>query len=151
MFLGARRDEIDTPALLIDLRTMEKNIKTMADYYRSKGGVLRPHQKGHRLPIIARKQIESGARGVSMTSLGLAEFYVDSGIDDILVTAEICGRSKLTRLCGLSKHGNVTVSVDQMDNVRQLSEAALANNVSINVAVELYMGRGSAGVLLEDA
>ena len=151
MFLGARREEIDTPALLIDLQSMEKNIKTMADYYRLKGGILRPHQKGHRLPTVARKQVESGARGVSMTSLGLAEFYVDSGIDDILVTAEICGRSKLTRLCSLSKHGNVTVSVDQMDNVRQLSEAALANNATINIAVELYMGRGSAGVPLKDA
>jgi D-serine deaminase-like pyridoxal phosphate-dependent protein len=130
---------------------MEKNIKTMADYYRLKGGALRPHQKGHRLPIIARKQIASGARGVSMTSLGLAELYVESGIDDILITAEICGRNKLTRLCSLSKHGNVTVTVDEMNNARQLSEAALANNVSINVAVELFMGRGSAGVLLENA
>ena len=150
MFLGAGIEEIDTPALLIDLRTMEKNIRTMADYYRAKGGVLRPHQKGHRLPIIAKKQTQAGARGVSMTSLGLAELYVDSGIDDILLTAEICGNGKLRKLCSLSKHSNITATVDNMRNAKHLSEVALANNATINVALELYMGRGSAGVQLED-
>jgi D-serine deaminase-like pyridoxal phosphate-dependent protein len=145
--IGLDKQEIDTPALLIDLDILEKNIKIMADYYsRKKGAALRPHQKGHRLPIIARKQLNAGAKGVSMTSLGLAEYYVQSGIKDILITNEIYGDNKIARLCSLSKHAEITVGVDNLDNVRHLSEMALARNTIINVAVELYMGRGSCGV-----
>jgi D-serine deaminase-like pyridoxal phosphate-dependent protein len=61
MYIGADKEEIDTPALLIDLGVLDKNIRTMADYYRGKkGAALRPHQKGHRLAAIARKQIDGG-------------------------------------------------------------------------------------------
>jgi len=150
MYVGMGKDSIPTPALLIDLNIMEKNIRTMADYYRSKkGAALRPHQKGHRLPLVAKKQLDAGAVGVSMTSFGLAEFYVSSGIDDILVTSEVSGADKIRRLCALSKYSKVTVGVDDVENVRQLSDAANANNTKINVAVELYMGTGSSGVELE--
>jgi len=75
--VGVRKEELATPALLIDLDVLEKNIRTMSEYYRGRknAGII-PHQKGHRLPIIAKKQLDGGARGVSMTSLGLAEYYV---------------------------------------------------------------------------
>jgi D-serine deaminase-like pyridoxal phosphate-dependent protein len=147
------KQELETPALLVDLDALEKNIKTMADYYRAKSGaVLMPHQKGHRLPIIAKKQIQAGASAVSSTSLGLAEYYVNSGIDNILITSEICGANKIARLCALSKHSNITVAVDDIENVRQLSAVALSSKTRINVAVELYMGSwGSAGVQLREA
>jgi 3-hydroxy-D-aspartate aldolase len=151
VFSGADKEEIETPALLIDLDIMEKNIRTMGDYYRSKkGAALRPHQKGHRLPIIARKQIEAGATGVSMTSLGLADFYVNSGIDDILITSEIYGKNKIAKLCALSKLSNVTVGVDNIANVRQLSEAALANGTKINIAPEVYLGKARCGVQMAE-
>jgi len=141
------KKEIDTPALLINLDLLEKNIQTMADYYqRKKGAVLRPHQKGHRLPIIAKKQIDAGARGVSMTSLGLAEYYVNCGITDILITSEIYGKNKIRRLCAMSHHADVTIGVDNLENVKQISTEALNSNTKINVAVELYMGMGSCGV-----
>lgn len=146
-YIGMDKEEIDTPALLIDLDVLEKNIKTMADYYRGKkGAALLPHQKGHRLPIIAKKQLDAGARGVSMTSLGLAEHYVNCGITDILITNEVYGRNKIRRLCNLSKYADITVGVDNVKNVRQLSDVALANSTIINVAVELYMGKRSCGV-----
>lgn len=152
MLIGIGKEEIDTPALLIDLEALEKNIKTMADYYRAKkGAALLPHQKGHRLPIIAKNQMDAGAKGVSMTSLGLAEFYVRSGIDNILITSEISGQNKIRRLCALSRHANVTVGIDNVQNARQLSEIARANNTKINVAAELYMGRGSCGVEIPEA
>jgi D-serine deaminase-like pyridoxal phosphate-dependent protein len=146
--VGTDKSEISTPALLIDLDLLEKNIKTMADYYRGrKGATLLPHQKGHRLPIIAKKQIDAGAVGVSMTSLGLAEYYVMSGIDDILITAPICGDDKIARLCSISRHANVTASVDSIKNARRISEMALASNTRINVVTELYAGAlSSSGV-----
>jgi len=152
--IGMNKEELDTPTLLINLDALERNIKTVADYYRGKkGAALLPHQKGHRLPVIAKKQIRAGAKGLSMTSLGLAEYYVDCGITDvpILITNEIYGVNKIKRLCSLSKHAYVTVSVDNIENVRNLSEMALANNTKINVAVELWMGTKSCGVEIEKA
>jgi len=142
-----RKEELVTPALLIDLDSLEKNIRTMSEYYmaRKNAGII-PHQKGHRLPIIAKKQLEGGARGVSMTSLGLAEYYIQSGIDNILITSEIYGKRKIDKLCGLTKQANITVSVDNLENVRQLSETALENHTVIKVAAELYGGRTSCGV-----
>jgi D-serine deaminase-like pyridoxal phosphate-dependent protein len=146
-YLGASIEELDTPALLIDLDLMEKNIKTVADFYRSrKGAALRPHQKGHRSPIIAKKQIDAGADGVSITSFGLAELYVKFGIKDILVTCEVTGNNKIRRLCNYSKHGDLTVGVDNYENVRKISNTASMFNACVNVAVELYMGPGSAGI-----
>jgi len=146
-YIGIEKEEIDTPALLIDIDLLEKNIKTVADFYRGKkGSALRPHQKGHRSPMIAKKQIDAGAKGVAITSFELAELYINFGIKDILVTSEIYGKNKITRLCNYSKHGNITVGVDNIKNVKQLSNMALSQNTKINVALELYMGLGSAGL-----
>ncbi|MGD2247426.1 MAG: alanine racemase [Candidatus Methanofastidiosia archaeon] len=152
LMVGMDKHEIDTPALLIDLDILEKNIETAAKYYNDKkGAALRPHQKGHRLPIIAKKQLNSGAKGVSMTSLGLAEYYASCGITDILITNEIAGKNKLKRVCALSKHADITVGVDTIENVRTLGALAVKNNTTVNVAVELYMGTGTCGVHIEDA
>jgi 3-hydroxy-D-aspartate aldolase len=148
--IGLAKNQIETPALLIDLDSLDKNIETMASYYRrNKGAALMPHQKGHRLPAIAKKQIAAGAKGISSTSLGLADYYVNCGINNILITAEVYGGTKISRLVGLCKQADVTATVDDITNVRQLSEAALSNETRINVAVELYMGCGSAGVQLD--
>jgi D-serine deaminase-like pyridoxal phosphate-dependent protein len=92
-----------------------------------------------------------GAKGVSMTSLSLAEYYVTCGIPNILLTCEIYGKNKIERLCSLSKYADVTVGVDNILNVKQLSEISLANNTRINVAVELYMGPTSCGVEMKEA
>lgn len=77
-----------------------------------------------------------------MTSLGLAEYYVQSGVDNILITAEIYGNRKIDKLCGLSKQANVIVSVDNLENARQLSEVAPESHSApvIKVAAELYAG-----------
>jgi 3-hydroxy-D-aspartate aldolase len=150
--VGLTKEELTTPALLLDLDILERNVLTMSDYYNKKQGAsLRPHQKGHRLPAIARLQMGAGAKGVSMTSFALSEYYVSQGIQDILLTTEICGRSKIQRLCELSNVGDVTVGVDSLENARELSKAAERRGAKINVAVELYMGQGSCGVRIEEA
>ncbi|KYK36737.1 MAG: hypothetical protein HXS46_09065 [Theionarchaea archaeon] len=84
LVIGMNKEELDTPVLLIDLDILEKNIKTMGDYYNQKNSALRPHQRGHRLPLIAENQLDCGARGVPITSLGLAEYYDGCSITDIL-------------------------------------------------------------------
>ena len=150
--IGMDKHQIDTPACLIDLDVLEKNIRTMSEYYKiTKGASLRPHQKGHRLPSIARRQLKQGAVGVSMTSLGLAEYYVKHGIGNILLTTQVYGAHKISRLCDLSKQADITVGVDNIQNVRQLSEQALRNGTRTKIGVELYMGAGSCGVEIEKA
>jgi 3-hydroxy-D-aspartate aldolase len=149
--IGMEKEQIDTPALLIDLDILEKNIQTMSEYYRGrKGAALRPHQKGHRLPVIARKQLKAGAVGVSMTSFGLAEHYVRSGIKNILITSEVYGENKIKRLCELGKLADIVVGIDNIKNVRQLSEQALVANTRVKVAAEIYMGPESCGVEIEE-
>ena len=150
--IGMNKDDLDTPCLLMDLDLVEKNIKTMADYYRKKeGAALRPHQKGHRLPIIGKKQVESGAKGVSMTSLGLAEYYVRCGFSDILITNEVAGCNKMNRVAALSKQADITAGVDNIENVTKLGEIARNMDTVINVGVELYMSTGTCGVNIGDA
>ncbi|MBU7031280.1 MAG: alanine racemase [Theionarchaea archaeon] len=150
--IGKSIEEIDTPALLIDLDIMEKNLKTMADFYKkTPGAALRPHQKGHRLPLVAKKQIDTGASGVSITALGLAEYYVSCGIENILITNEIEGTNKMRRVCTLSKLADVTVGVDNMENIKHFGAIAGEQNTVVNVGVELYMGTGTCGVQVETA
>ena len=150
--IGKSIEEIDTPALLIDLDIMEKNIHTMAEFYaEKKGAALRPHQKGHRLPLVAKTQMDTGACGVSITTLGLAEYYVTCGIDSILLTNEIAGKNKMRRVCTLSKLADITVGVDNLENARHLGSIAGEQNTIIQVGVELYMGTGTCGVEIEEA
>jgi len=150
--IGKSIEEIDTPALLIDLDVMEKNLMTMADFYsRTPGAALRPHQKGHRLPLVGRKQIDAGASGVSITALGLAEYYVSCGIENILITNEVAGTNKMRRVCTLSTLADVTVGVDNIENATHLGTIAREHNTTVNVGVELYMGTGTCGVQIAEA
>jgi D-serine deaminase-like pyridoxal phosphate-dependent protein len=145
-------EEIPTPALLINLEAMDKNLGIMAKYYESKPfASLLPHQKGHRLPIIARKQISAGAKGVSITSLGLAEYYTNCGIKDILITNKIYGDNKIKRVCQLSKEASIILSVDNVRNIKHISEIALSKNTRIDIAAEIYMGTGSSGIEIDKA
>ena len=95
--------QIDTPALLIDLDLMERNISTMADFFRNKTAKLRAHSKVHRVPIIAHKQIEAGAKGLCCQKVAEAEVMVAAGIKDIIVTNEIVAPSKIKRLLALTR------------------------------------------------
>jgi len=143
--LGVEVGEIDTPALLIDLDVMERNIETMARFFRSVPASLRPHAKTHKCPIIAHKQIAAGAKGVTCAKLGEAETMVEAGIRDVLVANEVVGEPKVTRLVNLARHSDVIVAVDSPGNVRHLAEAARAKGVRLNVVIEVEVGNNRCG------
>src|SRR5437667_12247595 len=86
--IGMNRDEIPTPALLLDADRFERNVARMAAHARKSGKNLRPHAKTHRCPEIARRQIEAGALGVACAKLGEAEVMGHAGIGGLLVTTE---------------------------------------------------------------
>jgi len=135
------KSELDTPALLIDLDAMEHNIGRMAHYYAGKKANLRPHMKTHKTPIITHKQIEAGAIGVTCQKLEEAEIFARAGIGGILVSNQIVGERKIARLVDLSQWADVTVGVDDLDNVRSISRAARDVAKPVELGIEIYMGR----------
>jgi D-serine deaminase-like pyridoxal phosphate-dependent protein len=145
-YVGMTREEIDTPALLLDLDKLEANIRRMAGFFAEKPANLRPHTKTHKCPCIAHLQMEHGAIGVTCAKLDEAEAMARAGIRDILIANEIVGRRKIERLMGLAGWTQIMVAVDDVCNVHDLSEFAEARGVSLRVLVEVDVGMGRCGV-----
>jgi D-serine deaminase-like pyridoxal phosphate-dependent protein len=135
-----RIEELDTPALTADLDAVERNIARMQGYVDEHGLALRPHIKTHKLPELARLQIEAGARGITCQKLGEAEIFADAGFDDILVSVPLIGASKIERLRALSGRVRVAVSVDSAEGADAL------HGLDVDVLVECDTGGGRTGV-----
>jgi D-serine deaminase-like pyridoxal phosphate-dependent protein len=146
MPIGACKDELDTPILMIDLDLMESNIARMAEFFGSVGANLRPHTKTHKTPIIAHKQINAGAIGVTCAKLGEAEVMVNSGIKHILIANEIITPFKIEKLLCLARHAEIIVAVDNEENVEHLSNSAYNKGVNLKVLVEVDIGMKRCGV-----
>lgn len=144
--IGMPLAEVDTPALLLDLDAFGRNLKRMADQAAKAGVRLRPHAKSHKCPVIARKQIEHGAVGVCVQKVSEAEAMVMGGVRDVLIANEIVGASKLQRLAVLAREAHVMVCADDAGNVADLSEAATAFGVTLEVLVEVNVGADRCGV-----
>ena len=147
VFIGISKQELDTPALLIDLDVFEANIQTMADFFKTVDAELRPHAKTHKTPTIAHKQLEAGAIGITCAKLGEAEAMVHAGIRDVLIANQVVGPQKIARLINLAKNSEIMVAVDDADNVDQLSAAAEAKGATLRVLIEVSTGMGRCGTL----
>lgn len=142
------KDEIPTPALLLDLDVFENNLKKMAAHLRQKGIQFRPHAKTHRCPIIARKQLEAGARGICVAKLSEAEVMIAEGIQSVLITSEIVSPSKISQLAALSVScPGLMAVVDQSEAVNDFIAAAEVKKVKLNVVVDIDGGRHRTGSL----
>ena len=105
-------DELDTPALVVDVGRLERNLERWQRYCDEVGLVNRPHVKTHKIVEIARRQVDIGARGVTCQKLGEAEVMADAGIDDVLIPYNLLGERKLERLGHLLARTSVSVSTD---------------------------------------
>jgi D-serine deaminase-like pyridoxal phosphate-dependent protein len=143
--LGTKIEELDTPCLLVDLDVMENNISKMAEEFRGMPATLRPHAKTHKAPIIAHKQLKAGATGITCAKVGEAEVMAEAGIGPLLIANQVVGEPKVTRLVNLTKHSDVTVAVDNPDNVKHLAESARRKGVKLNVVVEVDVGNNRCG------
>jgi D-serine deaminase-like pyridoxal phosphate-dependent protein len=147
-----RRDEIPTPALLLDLGRFERNIARMAVHARATGKSLRPHAKTHRCPEIARRQVEAGALGVACAKLGEAEVMARAGLRGLLVTTEVVAPSAIRRLMRLvAEAPDTMVVVDHPDNVEALARAAAEDRVILPVLIDVDVGGRRTGVQPGDA
>src|SRR5690348_4252801 len=115
--------ELDTPAVIVDLNVMERNLSRMAGYCRDHNLRLRPHTKTHKIPEIAHQQIASGATGITVAKLDEAEVMIDAGLDDVLIAYPIVGPLKTHRLADLAQRATITVSLDSETALRGISAA----------------------------
>lgn len=143
---GILLEDIDTPALVIDLDLMEGNIARMADFFAGVRATLRPHTKTHKTPALAHKQIAAGAKGVTCAKLGEAEVMAASGIRDLLVANQVVGRTKIDRLVALARHADILVAVDNPDNVREIAAAAQTVGATVGMLIEVNVGMNRCGV-----
>jgi len=136
--LGRTRDDLPTPSPLVDLDIMAANINKMSRFARAASVGLRPHVKSHKCAEIARRQVENGAVGVCAATIREAEAMAEADIRGLLITSEMVGRDKVVRLIQLTRRQPETMSVvDHVQHARDLSEAAQANGVVLNVLIDI--------------
>jgi D-serine deaminase-like pyridoxal phosphate-dependent protein len=132
--------EIPTPALVIDLPAMQRNIRTMADYLADGPCKLRPHFKAHKTPEIAKQQLAAGScTGLTVATVGEAEVAA-TFCDDILIANQVIGRDKAARVADLAKSVNVKVAVESELGLEQMSEAAQRSGSTVGALVEVNIG-----------
>lgn len=144
--VGIPLEEIDTPALVLDLDALEGNIARMAAAVKESGVRLRPHAKSHKCAEIARRQIAAGAVGVCCQKVSEAEALAQGGVADVLVTNEIVGKQKLARLARLAREAKVAVLADDAGNVAELDAAARKEGVRLEVLIEIDVGAQRCGI-----
>src|SRR5215213_11305654 len=118
--------DLDTPAVIVDLDIMDRNLWRMAAYCREHQLLLRPHTKSHKIPELAKRQLAGGASGITVAKLGEAEVMLNAGITDILIAYPIVGPDKAARLAKIAEHASITVSLDSEEAARAIS-AAVSN------------------------
>ncbi len=151
--VGQRVDLIDTPALVVDLDAMDRNIQRMADFARKHQVRWRPHAKLHKSAEIALLQQRAGAQGVCVQKVAEAEALAAGGVDDITITNQVIAMPKLHRVARLAaqlaaRGGRLGVAVDHADGIARLAEAMAqsGSDAGIDVLVEIDVGQGRCGV-----
>ena len=143
---GMRLEEVDTPALVIDLPAFEANLDRLAAALAGTGVRLRAHAKTHKSPVIAGLQIARGAVGQCVQKVAEAEVMAWGGVPDIMVTNQVVGAAKLARLAALARITRIAVCADDARQVAALEAAAEAAGVRMPVLVEIDVGMGRCGV-----
>ena len=139
-------DDLDTPSVLIDLDLVEANLRRAQDYADAHGLRLRPHIKTHKIPELARRQVELGAVGITCQKLGEVEAMADGGLRDILLTFNLLGRAKLHRLVALARRLRLSVTLDNAVVASELDAAMREAGLVLPVLIECDTGGERCGV-----
>ena len=144
--IGMAKGALDTPALCLDIKTVEDNLAKMAAFFEPLPSALRPHFKTHKSPILAQMQIAAGAIGITCAKLGEAEVLAQAGVKDILIANQIVGQSKIQRLVNMAAYTQVMVAVDTAEMAHELAAAAQAKGLRLRVIIEVDNGMNRCGV-----
>ncbi len=140
--------EIPTPALVVDVAAMDRNIKRMADFFAGGSCKVRPHFKAHKTPAIAKRQLAAGScSGLTCATVGEAEVVVAEGLtDDVLIANQVVGPGKAARLAELAKGCDMKVAVDSEFGLHDLARAAQTAEVEIGLLVDVNVGLPRCGI-----
>jgi D-serine deaminase-like pyridoxal phosphate-dependent protein len=139
--------EIPTPALFVDVKTMERNIRTMADFFAGSACKLRPHFKAHKTPEIAKRQLAAGScTGLTCATVWEAE-VASEFCDDILIANQVIGADKCGRVAAIAgRGGDIKIAIDSTEGLQQVSDAAAEAGVEVGVLVDVNVGMPRCGV-----
>jgi D-serine deaminase-like pyridoxal phosphate-dependent protein len=145
--VGRRREELITPALVLDIDAAQRNIEQMASELRRMGSTtIRPHYKTHKSPDLARRQVLAGAGGLSMATVWEAAVLAAAGLDDLFVVNTISHPDKIRLLAELARDRRILVAVDEAPNADALSAAAVTAGSALGIFVEVDTGMNRCGV-----
>jgi D-serine deaminase-like pyridoxal phosphate-dependent protein len=144
-------EDLPTPAVLVDLDVLERNIARQADRARAAGIRLRPHAKTHKCPEIARMQLAAGAAGISLAKTSEAEVFAAEGFDDIFIAYPVVGAGKAERLLALSDRLRLAVGTDSIEGARALARVFHSAGRTLAVLLKIDVGYHRVGVLPENA
>src|SRR5712691_6966044 len=134
--VGRRREELITPALVLDIDAAQRNIDRMASELKELGkATIRPHYKTHKSPDLARRQLQAGAGGLSMATVWEAAVLVAAGMDDLFVVNTVAHPAKLRVLAELARDRRILVAVDEAGNAAALSAAAVTAGSTLGIMV----------------
>src|SRR5919106_3239626 len=138
--------DIPTPALIVNVAAMDRNIQRMARFFADGPCRLRPHFKAHKTPEIARRQLAAGSvTGLTCATVAEAEVAV-SLTADILIANEIVGQASCDRVAALADGRSITVAADSIAGVDQMAAAARRSGVEVGVLVDLNVGQNRCGL-----
>ncbi len=143
--IGQPRDHVPTPALILDIRRVQANLREMASRMASLPAALRPHTKIHKSPALGKMQVEAGAIGLTTATVWEAGAMVDAGLTDILIANQVVGPVKTAELARIAGQATVTAAVDSAVSLTELSEAATRAKSRIDVIVEVDVGLHRSG------
>ena len=147
--IGTRLQELDTPALLLDMAALEHNIGVIAEHYRGRNIRLRPHGKNHKCPRILAMQIEAGGTvgGVCAAKVSEAEAFVHAGAArNVLVANQVVAPRKIRRLAALAHAADVMVAIDHEAQIERLEAGARDEGATLGVVIEIDTTMGRGGV-----
>ena len=145
--VGRRREELITPALVLDIDSAQRNIDRMASALRQMGpATIRPHYKTHKSPDLARRQVDAGAGGLSMATAWEAAVLASAGMDDLFVVNTVSHPAKILILAELALDHRILVAIDEVPNATALSEVAVKAGSTLGVVIEVDTGMDRCGV-----
>ena len=144
--VGQRREELITPALVLDIDAAQRNIDHMAGELRRMGqATIRPHYKTHKSPDLAARQVQAGAGGLSMATVWEAAVLAGAGQDDLFVVNTVAHPAKIAVLAELARDHRILVAVDEAPNAAAHSAAAVKAGSTLGIMVEVDTGMDRCG------
>ena len=132
--------DLDTPALLIDKNQVIDNISFMQKYADKYKVNLRPHTKTHKMPYLAKMQLEAGAKGITVAKVGEAEVMAENGMDNIFIANEIVGDIKLNRIKALNRNIDISFGIDCIPHVKDIERVFEGQEKKAQVLIEIEIG-----------